>query len=210
MTTPIKAIPEGFHSLTVYLAVSDAAQAIDFYKQALGAIERYRLPGPGGQGVAHAEILIGDSIVMLADESDMGLAKSPKTVGGNTAGFCLYVADTDAAFDRAVKAGADGETPRAGSILWRTHGHRDRSLGIPLEPHDARRRCVARRDDEVPGSHVRTDAAGTNGVTAGSNAEHVLVQTSTTASDALKWLQIVAGQPTSCQITTPIPRAMHQ
>ena len=61
--------------------------------------------------MAHAEILIGDSIVMLADESDMGLAKSPKTVGGNTAGFCLYVADADAAFDRAVKAGATVKRP---------------------------------------------------------------------------------------------------
>jgi len=111
MNKATKAIPDGFHTLTVYLAVSDAAKAIDFYKRALGAVERYRLPGPGGQGVAHAEITIGDSIVMLADESDMGFATSPAKLKGNTAGLCLYVQDVDAAFARALKAGATEKRP---------------------------------------------------------------------------------------------------
>jgi PhnB protein len=111
MSTPLKAIPDGFHSVTIYLALPDAAQAIDFYKRALGASERYRLPGPGGKGVGHAEIVIGDSIVMLADESDMGLARSPQTLKGNTAGLCLYVEDVDAAFARAVQAGATVQRP---------------------------------------------------------------------------------------------------
>ena len=69
------------------------------------------MPGAGGKGVGHAEITIGDTIVMLADESDMGLARSPETLKGNTAGLCLYVADVDAAFDRAVKAGATVKRP---------------------------------------------------------------------------------------------------
>ncbi len=107
----VKPIPEGFHTLTTYLALPDAAAAIDFYQRAFGAIERYRLPGMHGTGVGHAEITIGDSIVMLSDESDMGLARSPQTLKGNTVGLCLYVADVDKAFDRAVKAGATVKRP---------------------------------------------------------------------------------------------------
>jgi PhnB protein len=106
MPKPVKAIPDGFHTLTVYLAIPNAAEAIDFYKRAFGASERYRLPGQDGKGVGHAEILIGNSIVMLSDESPWGLAKSPETLHGNTTGLCLYVADVDAAFQRAVDAGA--------------------------------------------------------------------------------------------------------
>jgi PhnB protein len=105
MSKPAKAIPDGFHTLTVYLALPDAAKAIDFYKRAFGAIERYRLPGQGGKGVGHAEIMIGDTIVMLSDESPWGLAKSPQTLQGNSVGLCLYVKDVDAAFAQAVKAG---------------------------------------------------------------------------------------------------------
>jgi PhnB protein len=107
----LQPIPAGFHTLTVYLALPDAAKAIEFYKQALGATERYRLPGPDGKGIAHAEIQIGDTIVMLADESPMGLAKSPKTLGANTAGLCMYVNDVDAAFAQALKAGATTTRP---------------------------------------------------------------------------------------------------
>ncbi len=110
MSSTPRPIPEGFHTLTVYLAVADTAKAIDFYKRAFGAVERYRLPMPGGK-IGHAEITIGDTIIMMADESDMGLAKSPQSLGGNTAGLCLYVEDADAAFDRAVKAGATVNRP---------------------------------------------------------------------------------------------------
>ena len=106
MAKSVKAIPDGFHTVTVYLAAPDAAKAIDFYKRAFDAVERYRLPGQGGKGVGHAEITIGDTIVMLSDESPWGLAKSPETLHGNTVGLCLYVKDVDAAFARAVAAGA--------------------------------------------------------------------------------------------------------
>jgi PhnB protein len=111
MSAKVQAIPDGFHTVTVYLALPDAAKAIDFYKRALGAVERYRLPGAGGKGVGHAEITIGDSIVMLSDECDMGMARSPLALKGNTAGLCLYVDNVDAAFDRAVKAGATVKRP---------------------------------------------------------------------------------------------------
>jgi PhnB protein len=111
MSKPAKPIPDGFHTLTVYLTAPDADRAIDFYERAFGAVERYRLPGQGGKGVGHAEIQIGDSIVMLADESDWGLAKSPLKLKGNTSGLCLYVRDVDAAFERAVKAGATVTRP---------------------------------------------------------------------------------------------------
>ncbi len=111
MSKSVKPIPDGFHTLTVYLALPDAAQAIDFYKRALGAVELYRLPGPGGNGIGHAEIQIGDTIVMLSDESPMGLAKSPKALGGNTVGLCPYVQDVDAAFAQALKAGGTVNRP---------------------------------------------------------------------------------------------------
>jgi len=107
----VKPIPDGYHTFTAYLALPDAGKAIDFYKQAFGAVELVRMPGPGGKGVGHAEIKIGNSIVMLADESDMGLCRSPKTLGGNSAGFCLYVEDADAVFARAIKAGASVRRP---------------------------------------------------------------------------------------------------
>lgn len=103
------AIPDGYHSVTPYLIVNDAAAALDFYRDALGAEEVYRLP-MGGK-IGHAEIRIGDSMLMLSDEwPDMG-ALGPKTRGGATSTFVIYVEDADASFDRAVKAGATVDRP---------------------------------------------------------------------------------------------------
>jgi PhnB protein len=100
-----KPIPAGFHTVTPYLVVRGAAKAIDFYKRAFGAEERMRMPGPEGR-VMHAEIQIGDSILMLSDEMpDMG-SKSPQTLGGSPGSLFLYVQDVDRAFQRAVDAGA--------------------------------------------------------------------------------------------------------
>ena len=91
-----KPIPEGYHSVNPYLIVDDAAKAIDFYKKAFGAEEKYRLPM--GDRIGHAEIKIGDSFVMLADEfPDMGHL-SPKSRGGPTSSIVLYVDDVDTAF----------------------------------------------------------------------------------------------------------------
>jgi len=100
----VKAIPDGYHSITVYLALRDAAKAIDFYKAALGATELYRLPGPGGK-IAHAEVQIGDSRVMLSDEMPEWGNKSAKTIGGTPIGLCIYTENVEALADRFVKAG---------------------------------------------------------------------------------------------------------
>lgn len=106
-----KPIPDGYHSVTPYLTIRGAAEALDFYRRAFGAEERVRMPGPDGQGVMHAEIRIGDSIVMLGEESiEMG-APSPKTLGGSGSSILIYVEDVDAAFDRAVNAGGTVRVP---------------------------------------------------------------------------------------------------
>jgi PhnB protein len=102
-------IPDGYHTVTAYLMVDDAAKALDFYRDAFGAEELYRLPM--GDKIGHAEIMIGDTHLMLADEfPDMG-ALGPNKRGGATASFMIYVPDADAAYDRAVKAGAKADRP---------------------------------------------------------------------------------------------------
>jgi len=99
--------PEGYHSVTPYLVCDGAAQAIEFYARAFGATELFRLPM--GDKVGHAEIMIGDSHVMLSDEwPDMNL-RGPKSRGGPTASLMLYVDNVDAMFERAVAAGATVE-----------------------------------------------------------------------------------------------------
>jgi PhnB protein len=106
----VKPIPEGYPRVTPYLHVDGAAAAIDFYSEVFGAKERMRMPGPDGK-LGHAEIEIGESIVMLADEfPDMG-ALSPRTVGGTPVTIHVYVEDVDKAFDTAVKLGAKAIRP---------------------------------------------------------------------------------------------------
>ena len=105
MSEKVKAIPEGFHSVNPYLCVSDAARAIEFYKEAFGATERMRMEAPGGK-IGHAEIQIGDSIIMLADEHPELNFRSPKTLGGPSSHFMIYVEDVDARVEQAVAAGA--------------------------------------------------------------------------------------------------------
>lgn len=104
-------IPEGYHSVTPYLIVDDAKAAIDFYTRAFGAEEKFRLPM--GERIGHAEIKIGDSFIMLADEfPEMGHL-GPKSRGGPTCSLMLYVEDVDTAFPRAVAAGATEQRPVA-------------------------------------------------------------------------------------------------
>ena len=103
-TKAVKHIPDGYHTVTAYLTVDDAAKAIDFYIAAFAASELYRLPM--GDSIGHAEISIGDTRIMLSDEfTDMNI-KGPNARGGPTAAFMIYVEDADAAFSRAIKAGA--------------------------------------------------------------------------------------------------------
>lgn len=107
---PVKPIPEGYHTVTPFLTIRDAARAIEFYEKAFGAEARGVMKGPDGK-VMHAELKIGDSIIMLSDEfPDFG-ALSPQALNGSPAGLHIYVEDADAAFDRAVKAGAQVEMP---------------------------------------------------------------------------------------------------
>jgi PhnB protein len=110
MAGNVKPIPEGYHSVTPYVIVHDAAAAIDFYKRAFGATEVLRMPGPDGK-VGHAEVKIGDSHVMLADEyPDMG-ARSAKSLGGSPVSLMVYVPDVDAIAKQAVAAGAKETRP---------------------------------------------------------------------------------------------------
>lgn len=105
MTGKVRPIPEGYHTVTPYLILDNAVRALDFYQRAFGAVELFRMPGPGGK-IGHAEIKIGDSPIMLADEHpDMG-ARSPKSIGGSPISIMLYVENVDAFVDKAVKAGA--------------------------------------------------------------------------------------------------------
>ena len=112
-----KPIPDGHPTVTPYLTLKDAAQAIDFYRRAFGADEEGRMNSPDGKSVIHAEIRIGDSMVMLSDEFPGMGPRSPQALGGTTASIFLYVPDVEAAFKRAVDAGAKGVMPPA-DIFW--------------------------------------------------------------------------------------------
>ena len=103
-----KPVPDGYRTVTPYLSVDNAAEAIEFYKRAFGAKESVRMDAPGGT-IGHAELEIGDSRVMLSDPFPQSQVQPPKTVGGTTASVFLYVEDVDAAFQRAVDAGATVE-----------------------------------------------------------------------------------------------------
>jgi uncharacterized glyoxalase superfamily protein PhnB len=112
-----KPIPDGYHTVTPYLTVKGAAQAIDFYTRALGAKEVERMTGPDGKSIMHAEIRIGDSVVMLSDEFPQMGARSPQTLGGTTGSIFLYVTDVDTAFKRALDAGAKALMPPT-DMFW--------------------------------------------------------------------------------------------
>jgi PhnB protein len=110
MTSKVKPIPAGYHTATPYLVIKGAAKAIEFYKKAFDATEIMRMPAPGGK-VGHAEIKIGDSNIMLADEFPEMDALSPQTVGGTSTSIMLYVEGVDAVVTRAVAAGAKLKEP---------------------------------------------------------------------------------------------------
>ncbi len=123
----VKPIPDGYHSVTPYLVIKDAAQALDFYAKAFGAEELMRMDSPGGK-VMHAEIRIGDSPVMLADECPEMESKGPRSLGGTSVSFMIYVNDVDAAFARALEAGATVKRPLANQF----YGDRSGTLADPF------------------------------------------------------------------------------
>lgn len=112
MAKKAQAIPKGYHTVTPSLFVAGAAKAIEFYKKALGAEEIMRFPGPDGS-IMHAELRIGDSVIMLGDEMPDQGGKGPKTIGGTPVSFFVYREDVDAAWKRAVDAGARPLVPLA-------------------------------------------------------------------------------------------------
>jgi PhnB protein len=121
----VKPIPDGYHSVTPYLIVKSASKAIDYYKKAFGATEIMRFPGPNNT-VAHAELQIGDSRIMLADESNE--YKSPQSVGGSPVSLMIYVPDVDKVFNQAVSAGAKS----ARAIQDQFYGDRSGNLIDPF------------------------------------------------------------------------------
>ncbi|HXV80072.1 MAG TPA: VOC family protein [Candidatus Binatia bacterium] len=106
-----KSIPEEYHSVTPIFVFKDARKAIEFYKRAFGAQERFVMPGPNGKGVMHAELRIGDSIIMMGEENPHKPCKSAETIGSSPVSFYLYVENVDEAFSTAVAAGAEVQMP---------------------------------------------------------------------------------------------------
>ena len=132
MAGKVKPIPEGYHTLTPYLTIKGADKAIDFYKKALGAEEIFRMPMPDGKTVAHAELMIGDSHLMISEEwPQPGCAVSPTTAKNTTVTVHMYVNDVDKAFKRAVDGGATGVMPPV-DMFW---GDRFAKVADPFGHH---------------------------------------------------------------------------
>jgi PhnB protein len=121
MAHKAKPIPEGYHTVTPYLSVRDAARALDFYKQAFGAKEVMRMNGSEGK-VSHAEIKIGDSIVMISEENASNELRSPQALHGSTVSIFLYVDDVDPVFKKALSAGAKEVQPLANQFWGDRYG----------------------------------------------------------------------------------------
>jgi PhnB protein len=151
MTNKVKPIPDGYHAITPYLFIKGAAKALEFYQKVFGAKVRLKMDGPNGT-VGHAEIQIGDSMIMLADECLEMDARSPQTIGGSAVGLHLYVEDVDRTFNQAVAAGAKVARPiedkfygdRSGSLtdpfghLWFVSTHKE-----DLSPEEIGKRAAA-------------------------------------------------------------------
>jgi PhnB protein len=151
MATAVKPIPDGYHTVTPYLIIKGAADALEFYKKAFGATELFRMAQPDGK-IGHAEIKIGDSPIMLADEfPEMGY-RSPQSLGGSPVSILLYVEDVDGLFNQAVGAGAKIDKPledkfygdRGGSLvdpfghIWHIATHKE-----DVSPEEMEKRMAA-------------------------------------------------------------------
>jgi len=146
-----KPIPDGYHSVTPYLIIKGATAALDYYTRAFGAVELFRMPAPEGK-IGHAEIKIGDSPIMLADEApEMGY-KSPQSLGGSPVSIMIYVEDVDTVFNRAIAAGGKEQRPvkdqfygdRSGTLedpfghVWHVATHKE-----DISPEEMERRAKA-------------------------------------------------------------------
>jgi PhnB protein len=117
MTHPIKAIPEGMHTITPHLVVKGASQAIEYYKKAFGAVELVRMCSPGGDSIMHAQLRIGDSPLFLVDEHPGMGCRGPEIGSGSPVTIHLYVEDVDSVFKAALEAGAKQIMPPA-DMFW--------------------------------------------------------------------------------------------
>lgn len=138
----VKPIPDGFHTLTPYLICKGAGDAIAWYQKALGATEIYRMPGPDGW-VMHAELQVGSSRLMLADENPERGTKSPKALGGTPVSTFIYTEDVDAAFNRAVGAGATVAVPLT-DMFWG-----DRFAAV-VDPYGHEWQMATHKEDVAP------------------------------------------------------------
>jgi PhnB protein len=155
MSTKVEPIPDGFHTATPYLIVTNAAKAIEFYKKAFRATELSRLTTPDGK-VGHAEIRIGDSRIMLADEFPEWDARSPQTIGGSAVFIMLYVEDVDAVVRRAVAAGAELFKPVADQF----YGDRSGSLTDPF----GHKWTISTHKEDVPPEELKKRASALFGM----------------------------------------------
>ena len=143
MKNSIKPIPDGYHTLTPHLVVKDASNAIEFYKKAFGAKEIRRVPGPDGKSLIHAELQVGDSRLLLVDEFPEMNCRGPKSIGGSPVTIHMFVDDVDAAFDKAVEAGAEVTMPLA-DMFW---GDR---YGILTDPFGHSWSIATHQEDVTP------------------------------------------------------------
>lgn len=147
----VRPIPEGYHSVTPYLSLQNASAAIEYYKKAFGAEETVRMEGPDGK-IGHAELKIGDSFIMLADEFPGTESRSPKSLGGVSSSLMIYIEDVDSVFKRAIAAGGKQTRP----VTDQFYGDRSGTLVDPfghvwtvathvedVEPEEMGRRAAA-------------------------------------------------------------------
>ena len=146
----VKAIPDGYHNVTPYLFIRGAGAAIDFYKKAFGAKELVRMSGPIGQ-VMHAELQIGDSIVMLADENPKMGAMSPQTAGGISISLHIYTEHVDHVVRESSGNRRQTLAARAKPILRGPQRHSDRPVRAHVVDSNPRGRCVPGRDEKTNG-----------------------------------------------------------
>jgi PhnB protein len=154
----VKPIPDGYPRVTPYLVVDGASAAIDFYSKVLGATERMRMPAPGDR-IGHAELEIGDSIIMLADEHpEMGI-RGPKAIGGTPVTIHVYVDDVDGVFELAVKEGATATS----QVENQFYGDRSGQFEDPF----GHRWSIATRVEEVPPDEMEKRASEAMGAMSG-------------------------------------------
>ncbi len=158
----VKPVPEGFHTVTPYLVVDDGARAIEFYEQAFGAKEVMRMPGPDGK-VSHAEVKIGDSIIMLGPSQASTGVRSPQSLGGSTVSIFLYLEDVDSTFKKALSAGAKEAQPLADQLWGDRYGRLTDPFGhswsLATHKEDVSAEEMSRRMQEAA-KKQRAQAAG--------------------------------------------------